>query len=264
MQMIMGDSRGDRSFEDALIAAQRSHAGFAFFDLDGTLSKGFISMDFMDYLYENRAYHPTAYGEQMEILGKYHNGNITYELWCAQWAGLWAKGLEGRTFSEIGYDAEQFFKGFRERIYGFSYDLVSHVKGLGYTPITVSMGAKEVVSLASDVLGMEACFATGADVDESGRYTGSLSTSLHLPGGKARVVSSFARPGNALAFGDSASDVEMLERVGKPVALNPSDELRGIARRHGWPVLMHTSTRNEMKSAIAHAETRAARRRMRT
>ena len=39
------------------------------------------------------------------------------------------------------------------------------------------------------------------------------------------------------AYGDSFADLEVLELVGKPAAVNPDDRLRRLARRRGWPVL---------------------------
>lgn len=38
------------------------------------------------------------------------------------------------------------------------------------------------------------------------------------------------------AYGDSLSDLPMLEEVGMPVAVNPEPELRELARRRGWPI----------------------------
>lgn len=39
------------------------------------------------------------------------------------------------------------------------------------------------------------------------------------------------------AYGDSTSDRWLLAEVGKPVAVNPSEDLASIARRRGWPIL---------------------------
>jgi putative phosphoserine phosphatase/1-acylglycerol-3-phosphate O-acyltransferase len=36
-------------------------------------------------------------------------------------------------------------------------------------------------------------------------------------------------------YSDSTDDQLLLERVGRPVALNPSDKLRAVARDHNWP-----------------------------
>jgi phosphoserine phosphatase len=38
------------------------------------------------------------------------------------------------------------------------------------------------------------------------------------------------------AYGDSLSDLPMLEEVGTPVAVNPDSALRALARKRGWAI----------------------------
>jgi phosphoserine phosphatase len=38
-------------------------------------------------------------------------------------------------------------------------------------------------------------------------------------------------------YTDSYTDLPMLERVGRPVAVNPDPRLARTARRRGWPIL---------------------------
>ena len=42
---------------------------------------------------------------------------------------------------------------------------------------------------------------------------------------------------SCFAYGDSADDRWMLEAVGQPIAVNPSNDLARIAARNGWPVV---------------------------
>jgi HAD superfamily phosphoserine phosphatase-like hydrolase len=46
------------------------------------------------------------------------------------------------------------------------------------------------------------------------------------------------------AYGDSSSDLWMLESVGKPALVNPSNDLARIARRNDWPVLRWGERKN--------------------
>ena len=59
---------------------------------------------------------------------------------------------------------------------------------------------------------------------------------------KARAIRRFAATEDldlrrCFAYGDSANDKWMLEAVGKPAAVNPSNDLARIARRNEWAVL---------------------------
>ncbi|MBZ5694337.1 MAG: HAD family phosphatase [Acidobacteriia bacterium] len=84
----------------------------------------------------------------------------------------------------------------------------------------------------------EVC-ATELEVRDA-RWTGRLAGE-HMSGeAKARTVRSLAaRFGLSLwdsyAYGNSVSDLPMLDSVGHPVAVNPPARLRRIARSEGWP-----------------------------
>ena len=54
------------------------------------------------------------------------------------------------------------------------------------------------------------------------------------------------------AYTDSRSDIELLEAVGHPFAVNPDRALRQAAKARGWPVLHFSS------SSLALAEAEAA------
>jgi phosphoserine phosphatase len=77
--------------------------------------------------------------------------------------------------------------------------------------------------------------------EEGGRFTGQL---VGAPvGGKEKAAGMrrlAAEEGIALershAYGDSISDLPMLETVGFPHAVNPDSKLRRIAERRGWPI----------------------------
>lgn len=42
---------------------------------------------------------------------------------------------------------------------------------------------------------------------------------------------------NSYAYGDSYSDLPVLQLVGHPIAVDPDDQLRTHAKRHGWQIL---------------------------
>lgn len=43
---------------------------------------------------------------------------------------------------------------------------------------------------------------------------------------------------NSFAYGDSFSDLPVLEMVGNPVAVNPEEKLRNVANGRGWEILV--------------------------
>jgi HAD superfamily hydrolase (TIGR01490 family) len=76
----------------------------------------------------------------------------------------------------------------------------------------------------------------------NGRYTGDLVPPLPYGEGKRMLISELALHsgldlGSCYAYGDSPGDVEVLRLVGHPLVINPIRGMRGIARRHRWPVV---------------------------
>ncbi|MBV9214197.1 MAG: haloacid dehalogenase-like hydrolase, partial [Actinobacteria bacterium] len=60
------------------------------------------------------------------------------------------------------------------------------------------------------------------------------------------------------AYSDSESDLPMLQAVGNPVAVNPDDALRAVARREGWRVMHFDRLRRRLRLAAAAGALAAA------
>lgn len=104
-------------------------------------------------------------------------------------------------------------------------------------------------------------FATRLET-AAGSWTGRIVGEAMFGEAKARAVRRFAAargidPSNCFAYGDSANDRWMLEAVGKPVAANPSDDLKRIAARNRWDIVRwneekpRTQTQNARRSQDA-------------
>ena len=75
-----------------------------------------------------------------------------------------------------------------------------------------------------------------------GLATGELSGALLAEEGKARAAADHCRrrgvePAEAKAYADSLADAPLLELVGWPTAVNPDSRLRQLAVERGWPVV---------------------------
>ena len=75
------------------------------------------------------------------------------------------------------------------------------------------------------------------------RWTGRIVGEAMFGETKARAIRRVAAEADldlrrCFAYGDSSSDQWMLEAVGKPAAINPSNDLARIARRKDWTVLL--------------------------
>jgi HAD superfamily hydrolase (TIGR01490 family) len=102
----------------------------------------------------------------------------------------------------------------------------------GATPYSARPLARE--------LGIEHVVATELEV-AAGLFTGKIKPPMSYGSGKVVLAERLAAVhGFSLAastfYSDSITDLPLLERVGKPVAINPDARLRRIAQSRGWPI----------------------------
>lgn len=226
----------------------------AFCDFDGTLSKGYISMEFLDYVHAQRIYLEQCYEKQMGLYSQVKNKEISYDYWCDKWGELWAEGLKNQTYSMINKHAQDFFQQYKGNIYASSYQLIKNLKEAGYYVITASVGAYEVVSIAASALGMDECYATKLEFKDA-ICTGRLATNIHVPGGKEKALNRIIKEKNVtfencIALGDSASDMEMFNLVKRPIALNPTLELFKIVKQKEIPYFTHENVLEGIKKFL--------------
>ena len=222
---------------------------YLFSDFDGTLSKGLSSMEFMEFLHARNLHSHEAYEKQMKLLEDYKKKTLSYNDWLPLWARFWAKGVMGQKEKEILSAAQEFYKDFRHNIYSSSYKVMSILKNKGYHLTLISVGAYEIIELASKDLGMDDTIATKLEI-KNGLYADKIKTELHSLRGKAETLDKHHMSSlkEFIAMGDSAHDISMLEKAAYPIALNPTKELKQIAQKRGWQIYTHKNIINYIKN----------------
>ncbi|MGH9304206.1 MAG: HAD family hydrolase [Acidimicrobiales bacterium] len=125
-------------------------------------------------------------------------------------------------------------------IYGEAADLIEAHKAAGRYVVIVSASPEEIVSPLGRHLGADASIASRAQVDEEGRYTGTMEFYAY---GEFKAEAMVALAGEegidlsgSYAYSDSYTDLPMLEVVGHPVAVNPDRVLARYAREHDFEI----------------------------
>lgn len=125
-------------------------------------------------------------------------------------------------------------------VYAEAAHLIETHREAGRRVYLVSSSGEEIVGPLAEFLGVPHVIGSRAKI-ENGRYTGELE--FYCQGeGKREAILAEAEALNidlsrSYAYSDSATDVPMLESVGRPVVVNPDKELRRIALERGWQVL---------------------------
>jgi HAD superfamily hydrolase (TIGR01490 family) len=248
MEILRGGRGGawpeDSGEENRMNQREKSGRVAAFFDLDGTLiAEPSVERRFFASLRERRAI---------------RMGN--YFLWLARAVWLAPRGiatvwhankmyLRGGCACEGGQPemaVPRFFPGGVDQMawhtrQGHAIVLVSGT----LAPLAQEMALALTVRLA--VRGIAASVGVCATQPEEtdGRWTGRIVGEAMFDEAKGRAVRRLAaEEGFALercyAYGDSAGDRAMLEAVGRPCVVNPSEEMGRLARRREWAVLAWT------------------------
>jgi HAD superfamily hydrolase (TIGR01490 family) len=90
--------------------------------------------------------------------------------------------------------------------------------------------------------------------EKNEKWTGRILGEVMFGETKARAIRRVAAEANldlqrCFAYGDSSSDKWMFEAVGKPAAVNPSNDMERIARGSDWVVLRWGTRKNSAQSA---------------
>ena len=108
--------------------------------------------------------------------------------------------------------------------------------------VIISAALEPIVKALSARLGVADYIGTGCEIVE-GLYSGRLTGSNPHAEEKVRFALAYvtecgADASDCWAYADHGTDVALLQAVGHPVAVNPRAELREVAKRAGWPVLL--------------------------
>jgi HAD superfamily hydrolase (TIGR01490 family) len=124
----------------------------------------------------------------------------------------------------------------------------------GERAIVVSSSLIDLVDPLAERLGLDGAIASRPEIRD-GRYTGRVEAFLH-GAAKAEAVRRYAAAQGldlsaSSAYTDSRSDIQLLQTVGHPFAVNPDRALERAAAANRWPVLHFASSRLSLAEAEA-------------
>lgn len=119
--------------------------------------------------------------------------------------------------------------------------LVAEHRSQGHLPMIITATNDFVTTPIASALGIELLLATQAEI-QGNRYTGNvLGTPCYQQGKVQRLQAWLDATGLSLAgswfYSDSHNDLPLLEKVAHPVAVDPDEQLAGIARQRHWPIM---------------------------
>jgi HAD superfamily hydrolase (TIGR01490 family) len=128
----------------------------------------------------------------------------------------------------------------RPLIYGEPLALLEKHRARGESTYIVSASLYEIVKHIADDLGFDGAIGSTCEIVD-GVYTGRALRPCYGRF-KAEALHELAVRegidlGSSTAYSDSHTDLDFLEAVGHPIAVNPDSQLQKIALERGWPIL---------------------------
>ncbi len=221
-------------------AARPPSPSLAFFDLDGTMARGHMIFDFPAHLAAAGLFSKPVSARILKMQADFRQQRQTYRDVAEELPRLYARGIKGQDAAAIAPEAEKFVEHRMGNVFAYARPLVMLMREHGRPGLAISGSPVETVCALARRLGMEAAVGTELGT-RAGLFTGKVVRNYILKETKRAGFRELAGKlgldtAACFGFGDSEQDVSFLSGVGHPVALNPSEELRGIALRKGWHV----------------------------
>jgi HAD superfamily hydrolase (TIGR01490 family) len=215
----------------------------AFFDLDKTIIARSSTLAFTrpfhaGGLISRRAVLRSAYAQFLFLSGGADHGQMEK---MRRFMSQLCAGWDVETVKEIVADTLHHVVD--PLVYAEAVELIEAHRMAGRDVIIVSASGAEVVGPIGQMLGADGFLATRMEVVD-GLYTGEIEHYVYAEEKAASIRALAAEVGYDLeasfAYSDSITDRHMLEAVGHPFVVNPDKELRRLAGKEGWPVLVFT------------------------
>ena len=210
----------------------------AFFDVDGTLLKSTIVHYYIWMRFKETPFllkHLWLVG----FLPKIVYYLILDRISRPRFNEVFYRNYRGMNAAEIKtLCAEMFETYLRPKIFSAATTQIQEHKEQG-TPVVFVTGSLDfIVQPIADYLDVDSVLAPQLG-ERDGQFTGELTTVPLIGEEKAKAVQAYAEQHaisleDSYAYGDSQSDLPMLECVGNPVVVNPGKALREKALTAGW------------------------------
>lgn len=211
----------------------------AIFDLDNTLLSIDSDHAWGEFLLEQGAVDPVAYREANErFMADYNAGTLD----MAVFLEMALKPLADNSPEQLSAWHQQFMASKIEpNILPKAEELLARHRTKGDTLLIITATNRFITAPIAERLGVDHLIAVNPEVKE-GRYTGRVSGIPSYREGKVTRLEKWLEDQDltmegAWFYSDSHNDLPLLEIVEHPVAVDPDDTLREIAKERQWRIM---------------------------
>jgi HAD superfamily hydrolase (TIGR01490 family) len=213
----------------------------AFFDFDETLLDTESSRLGFKYLWERRIV-------SIGFIAKVMVANFFYRRhWMSdeKIATIMLKFYRGKRLEEFQQGATAFYQEYlRPHLAPNILRRVEHHRQEGHFLVLISGSIRYLLEPVAEDLGFHHLLCTDLEVGSDGFLTGRAQGPVCLDGTKRVLAGKLARDANidlssSYAYGNHQTDLPLLDSVGYPYVVEPTQPLKNIAIKKRWPVLTY-------------------------
>ncbi len=213
----------------------------AVFDIDGTIFRKNLSFELIDELAWMNIFQKKVRNELVRLYANWLNHKGTYEEYRKAIVKLYGENVKGCQKADILKASAVVMPFYKDRNYIFATELIEKLKKGHYNIIAVSGSPAEIVEEYNKYLGFDKVFGTVYATDDEGFFTGEIAFDPVMD--KGQVVRQYIQENNlsledSYGVGDTESDAKFLDIVANPIAFNPNQNLKEIAEKKGWKIIV--------------------------
>lgn len=214
----------------------------AIFDIDGTIFRKNLHFELIDELTWLKVFPRKARDILVELYTSWLEHEGTYEAYRLALVDLYARYIKGCTKKDVEKASRIVIPFYENRTYIFAEELISKLKKENYCLIAISGSPMEIVEEYNRRhLNFDTVFGSVYEMDGRGTYTGNAV--FEPTKNKGQVVKQYIFENNftlsgSYGIGDTESDASFLELVETPIAFNPNHNLKEIAQKKNWRIVV--------------------------
>ncbi|MCX6764056.1 MAG: HAD-IB family phosphatase [Candidatus Moranbacteria bacterium] len=213
----------------------------AIFDIDGTIFRKNLAFELIDELAWMGIFSKEVRKKLVSLYNNWLDHKGVYEDYRKALVALYGENIQGCRREEIIKASKKVVPFYKDRTYIFTNQLVKKLRRENYAIIAVSGSPIEIVEEYNRYLKFDEVFGTVYDFNKEGIYTGEIvfDPVLH----KGHVAKQYLTQNeiglkDSYGVGDTESDAKFLEIVDQPIAFNPNLNLKEIAEKNGWRIVV--------------------------